>query len=333
MQEKAKTWFKSFLKLFFACGILAWLIRSGKLDFTELTFFIKHPATFVIPSIGWFVFILILGAYRWRTLLLGIGLQTMFYRVVQLHWIGLFFNTTMPGAVGGDLIKGVYVIQDHRNFRTKAALTILLDRVIGLMGLFTIGGVMAVFNLRDLLENSVLCSLTIFVLAVCGGIIVFFFLVFFPVREHVDPVRKILTIRFPGSEAIRKVYEALLIYQERPWVLVKAWAASVVLQGYVLAVIIFFTFMINGSLPSMSKLIPLLSIALLLTALPLAPAGIGVGHVAFGQMFKIAGAENGANVFNAYMLLNLFLNLTGSIAYIFFKGSTPRLSPSASVPE
>ncbi len=59
---------------------------------------------------------------------------------LQLQMIGLFFNATMPGSVGGDIVKGFYIIKDqHQGDKTPAMLTVLFDRIVGLMALFFMG--------------------------------------------------------------------------------------------------------------------------------------------------------------------------------------------------
>ena len=43
-------------------------------------------------------------------------------------------------------------------------------------------------------------------------------------------------------------------------------------------------------------------LAILVTALPLAPGGMGVGHVAFEEVLGIVGISGGANIFNLFFL-------------------------------
>ena len=54
----------------------------------------------------------------------------------MLSWIGNFFNVTLPGAVTVDVVKGYYVIKSEReDGRTRAFMTLLIDRFVGLFGL------------------------------------------------------------------------------------------------------------------------------------------------------------------------------------------------------
>jgi uncharacterized protein (TIRG00374 family) len=50
-----------------------------------------------------------------------------------LVFLGLFYNNFMPGAVGGDLVRAWYATK-HTERRFEAALSVLVDRMVGLLG-------------------------------------------------------------------------------------------------------------------------------------------------------------------------------------------------------
>jgi uncharacterized membrane protein YbhN (UPF0104 family) len=51
-------------------------------------------------------------------------------------------------------------------------------------------------------------------------------------------------------------------------------------------------------------------------AIPITPAGLGVGHAIFGTLFSYFGVNNGASLFNLYFLMMISLNLLGTIPYL-----------------
>jgi len=55
----------------------------------------------------------------------------------QTEFFGAFYNNFMPGSVGGDLIRAGFVTY-HTNKRFEAALSVFVDRIIGLLGTFVI---------------------------------------------------------------------------------------------------------------------------------------------------------------------------------------------------
>jgi len=57
-----------------------------------------------------------------------------------LGFIGNLFNLVIPGAVGGDLIKAAYLVRMHVN-KTQAIASMVIDRILGLLGLFILAAV------------------------------------------------------------------------------------------------------------------------------------------------------------------------------------------------
>jgi len=73
-------------------------------------------------------------AYRWRVLLRAQAIHIPIAATFKLHFIGLFYNNVMPGSVGGDVLKAWYVAK-HTHRRLEGALSVLVDRVVGLTGM------------------------------------------------------------------------------------------------------------------------------------------------------------------------------------------------------
>ena len=59
---------------------------------------------------------------------------------VLLGFIGMVFNLVIPGAVGGDLIKAAYLVR-MRIRKTQAVASMVIDRILGLLGLFILAAV------------------------------------------------------------------------------------------------------------------------------------------------------------------------------------------------
>jgi uncharacterized protein (TIRG00374 family) len=71
---------------------------------------------------------------RWSLLLRVQSIRIGFWLAVRLHFLGLFYNNCLPGAIGGDLPRAWYVTK-HTDKKLEAALSVFVDRVIGLTGM------------------------------------------------------------------------------------------------------------------------------------------------------------------------------------------------------
>ena len=77
---------------------------------------------------------------RWFALVRVIEPRFTLGPAFLLGFIGNVFNLVIPGAVGGDLIKAAYLVRMDIN-RTQAVASMVIDRILGLLGLFLLAGV------------------------------------------------------------------------------------------------------------------------------------------------------------------------------------------------
>ncbi len=317
-------------------GLLWWMVSSGKLSLSQMSVFISRPDVIAVGILVWFIGPVCLGTWRWWLLMRGAGLKCSYFRALKLQLVGFFFNTAMPGAVGGDIVKAIYIMrdQDVPSGKTPALLSVLLDRIIGLIGLFVMGVVAAGFSYDKLVASPVTKSLLMGLAAVVAGSLVFLSIVFIPWRDNRDPVHRFLSLRLPIFPLLRRIYDALRAYKERPFIIFSTILISVAIQMIFLGYMGFLGRVLYGSQEfDVSLLAPIFPFGILITAIPLAPGGLGVGHAAFDKLFAMVGLPGGANVFNVYVLSQLVMNLFGIIPYLSMKtapaavsvGKTPAL--------
>ena len=115
-----------------ALSLLAWVVSSnwappgGK----GLKFVWQRHAVEGVP-VGWgylagaalcVSFALVMTLVRWFVLVRAQGLPFRFPDALRLGLIGFFFNTFLPGSVGGDIIKAAFLAREQ-NRRTVAVAT------------------------------------------------------------------------------------------------------------------------------------------------------------------------------------------------------------------
>jgi uncharacterized protein (TIRG00374 family) len=90
----------------------------------------------------------LITSYRWHLLLETLEIHVRQSRTFVLNMVGAFYNSFMPGSTGGDVAKAYYASK-HTNHRTRAVMSVLVDRAIGLLALVILGGTMAAFQYND----------------------------------------------------------------------------------------------------------------------------------------------------------------------------------------
>ena len=311
--------------------LLTWLIWSGKLDFKQLNILYERPEILVANILLWLMGSLLLGGFRWYLLLKGQGLIISYYQVLRLQLIGFFFNTAIPGAVGGDIIKAIYVIKGLQSDRkTPAMLTILLDRVFGLCALFLLGAAAVISQMSLILSNPLLFPIAAFVFAGSALIILGITWVLF-ISDKFPIIKNIHIPNFPGSSIFIGVYHAIRVYKSCPRYIFFAILLGIVMQYCAATYAFFLTEALTGNFPNFGSFMAIFTVGVMTTALPLAPGGLGVGHIAFEKLYLLIGLTNGANVFNIMVLVQLLLNLLGLIPYLNFKSlNIPQINENTS---
>ncbi len=310
-----------FAKLAFAFLLVGWMTSSGRIDFTELKLFIEQPRILALSLIHYALFTVALGAWRWQMLLTALQIQMQHVRAALLSMIALFFNAAMPGAVGGDVVKAVYVVRAYPNAKKSSILlSLVADRIIGMVGLFSLGSIAIFSNLDELRRLPRLQPLAVMTVGcLCAFIVLFLFVTFAPQRM-LNRLDSKLSGDVWVTRILRKMMHAGLIFRDSPWVVIKCWGLSMLIQSMVL----FYYYVLANELStdpiSWRTLGTILPMGILAIALPIAPGGLGVGHMAFEQLFTMAGISGGANIFNVQVLGFLAISLIGIVPYLMLRG-------------
>ncbi len=169
-----------------------------------------------------FIIILGLGIYRWQLLLRVQGIQLSYYHTAWMVAVGMFFNAFLIGATGGDVPKAWYAAEAAADRKTQAIFSSVVDRFIGLLGLFILATISVLIYLPVLLGDektriiaiSIIVSLVIAVLGI--GLTT--------QRHHLTskPWWKSIWHYVPGKEILCKLSESYNLYGKYPGTLLIA---------------------------------------------------------------------------------------------------------------
>jgi len=314
-----KTFFITTLKLAIAVGLIAWLLQSGKLDFTLLVKLYDYPLA-ILTAVFLSLFNFWLISIRWRSILSARSSANIpIMGLLKITWIGQFFSSVLPGSMSGDLVKVLYVQKFDAKFSKKFVFaSILIDRVMGLSGLILLVGLSSLFFSKHILSNAPLMKpllnmnyiLATFVLLALG---IFFFFHDF-IRTTFVRAEGLFLPKFWKKIII--LWDDLTSIRSR---MIKALMIALVVQFT--GVVIFWSVIqpfVEGHMDFLQAL-AFIPIGLMTLALPIAPSGLGVGHVIFDKLFSFSGIANGASLFNNYFVITLLVNIVGVIPYLLTK--------------
>ena len=111
----------------------------------------------------------VLRAYRWLILVRSLYADVPFMRLVELYFVGGFFNVFLPSGFGGDVVRILELSQDVP--AGLAAGTVILDRLTGLMMLFALALLSLPFRPPDFPPQLLLMIVVICAGGLVGGFI------------------------------------------------------------------------------------------------------------------------------------------------------------------
>lgn len=324
MRKKAKNLIIQVLKVVFAFGLIFWLVQSGKLNFKALTNLLQPQ--YLIPG-----FLLIfannyLTSERWRMLLQTQSHHLNSWKTFKLTMIGLFFNFAVPGGVGGDLVKAFYFTKDHPESKMAAATSVLMDRVLGLYAMIAMALLAMIFDWSHVQSNNSLRLLWTLILVLFLGASVGLFLVFSQKIYDRGTFKRLLQ-RLPLHSKTIRIYESLHLYGRNYRYLVISLLLSLLAQTFsILFMILAGTASGLGAEMKWQTYFLVAPLGFMATAIPVAPAGVGVGQAAFYFLFNIytgRATDLGPTVITASQVAQFILGLLGAYFYMQRKERAP----------
>lgn len=337
MNKHAKSLAIGFLKYVVGFGLLAWVISKYWADNPEtgapgLRTLLGGPIdyTWLAAAAVLMALAISLQLLRWYFLVRALDLPFSLYNAFRLGMVGMFYNTCLPGSVGGDLVKAYFIAKAHPERKTRAVATVIADRGMGLFGLILFAAVVgsAAWALGDpIIGGSANLQLMVEVMAAAAGAAVVGFLLI-----GLLPERRVH--RFAGRlRAVPKVgvslaelWYAVVMYRRRlGWVLlgvgVTALSHVCLVTSFHCASRLFPPANPTTELATFPEHAVIGPIGFTLQAIPISPGGIGVGEAAFGELYKLCGRPETRGIIARLSLriAEWMLGLLGYLVYLRMK--------------
>jgi uncharacterized protein (TIRG00374 family) len=123
----------SYFLRFIVAGTALYLAFRGE-NLTDVAEVLRKNLKIFPIAIGIYILGQLIFVSRWSLVLRVQSIRIGFWPAVRLHFLGLFYNNCLPGSIGGDLPRAWYVTK-HTDKKLAAALSVFVDRVIGLTGM------------------------------------------------------------------------------------------------------------------------------------------------------------------------------------------------------
>ncbi len=269
-------------------------------------------------AVGIFPAALIITGLRWNLLLRLLGIDISVGRTMVLNMVGAFYNTFIPGTTGGDVLKAYYAARNTPH-RTRAVLSVIIDRGIGLMALIIMGGICAALQPQIPQTRMVAIGAAVIVGCVTLGAIVFYV----PLLRRLTGLSTVIRI-LPLQAKVQKAVTGLEMLGRRPLLMLLALVMTFPVHA---------TVVLSAMFAGMAFDLPIdwtyywvvVPTVVLVGSIPISPQGAGVMELFAFLLLRPQGVNVGEvlALTMSIRLVQIVWNLLSGIL-VFRGGYTPK---------
>ncbi|MDD5599968.1 MAG: lysylphosphatidylglycerol synthase transmembrane domain-containing protein [Victivallaceae bacterium] len=326
--KKIRALLSFLLKTGLAVGIIWWLIHKHYDSF--VTNLVNINYFWLLPASLAYVSHMFVCAWRWYKLALVLNMDISFMDAVALTMKGYFFSLVIPGgAIGGDVAKmGFLSRQTAQGAKAEGAFSILMDRMTGMAGMFSLALVMIVLSfpvlmkvqleiirLNDTVRILGILGLSAVCLAGLGAMTCLFFHRFL---ERIKPIGWLMhTGDRYGHGIVSRFTKVLDTYRNSLRLVIRMCLISVVFV-HLNVVLVFYFIMKSLGMNGMNPLdvTTAVTVGNVAGMLP-SNSGLGLRDVTINVILDAAGIPNGATVPIVFSAILISFNLLAGLFFIF----------------
>lgn len=161
-EKPKRTLLRRALMLFAKLGVaaLAFAYVFTRQSWPELAAAIRGINPVAVAAVaGIFTVCLSLGAVRWALLMRAYGAAAMpaFTSMLRVYFVGHFYNTYLPGAVGGDVLRGIVTRGAFPDGgATSSVAIVLVERSLGVLAILSLTTLAIPLDVEGTLARSFL---------------------------------------------------------------------------------------------------------------------------------------------------------------------------------
>ncbi len=303
---------------------LLWLIFRDPAKNRDMVAALKAANCYwLIPGVLSVGVAFLLQTQRWRLLMRVQGIDMGWWRALRVYFIGAFFNLLLPGGTGGDVVKIFYAMRETVSKKSAALLSVLVDRMMGLIALVFLSIILCSLRLQEILSHPLTQTLFGTLVVILGGSFGLIVAGFMVDRFHLAHK---LPQWLPLRAKIIDLSSAFSTYARSPSTLLATFAIS--LPAHLLLFLAFFftaqAFAVFPGWDGVLDIFSVLPIINTIASLPISLSGVGVREKLFQNVFgELFGTPQSIAVMISLVsfLYTVFWGLVGCVVYFAYRPS------------
>ena len=249
---------------------------------------------------------------RWQILLKPLGFNLKYYALFMSTISGHFIGMVVPGGYGIDVGR-YWDLRKHSSQNVKPALSLLMDRILGLSGCVFLGMVM-IIPAYSYVQNKTI------VVAICGFVSFVTVVLFTIFNDRFIGFVSIFNYNTIFSKLIFKVSEVMFSYKSHMRIVIKAFCLSIMIRILMIFGIYVFSISLGWELNPIYFFI-FIPIVLILLTIPVSVQNLGTRDLLYIYFFSQVGIapQHSLALSVAIFSWEIFASLLCGIVFLFVK--------------
>jgi uncharacterized membrane protein YbhN (UPF0104 family) len=280
-----------------AFGLLGLVVYQNKSKIAEV---FAKPVDFRFFAVGMAVYLvaLLITFFRWHQLVRAQGMVFSYGDAVRLGFIGNIWNLVIPGGIGGDVIKAGFLCRMQPDRKSQAIASMVLDRILGLLGLFLLAGIAGAITWRS--ADSQVRVLIGIVWGVLAAGMIGLTVIFSPWLYR--PIDRLVAGRGKIKAIVCELEEIGLAYRQAIGRVVALLVLSTCVHGLFVLAFYLTSVAIFETMPTLLQHYLMVPLALFTTAVPLPFGALGLSEGLSGRLFNMVDQHEGAIAMMAFRI-------------------------------
>lgn len=306
---------KMILKVIIALIVLWFLVSRAQINFSLFTVFYQKPLSSLI-IIFLLYSLIIINSWRWYRLNQAQNIDLDFRNTILPTYYGIAYSNILPGSASSDLLRLVYLIQRFPTQKSNVMLSLIFDRVTGLMGMMLLVCIIAIFEFSTIIQNHTLTLFSLFCFLACVMSLSLFFIALL----LTDPIKNYFSsfLSHKWLKGLIPLFDAILNYKNSKLTVMECLFVSVLTQLVMVAAVTVIGNMMDFPFISSLNFAMAIAAAQLANLIPLTPGGLGIGEIAFANTILLyhSNLNSTATIFLAFRFICIVSYLPGCIFYL-----------------
>ena len=313
---------KIFVKFLLVAAVLFSMLHFNIIEIPNLDILFDRLTILILLIFFTAIFV---HNFGWWLLLKAQKYNITYLKSLLIYTAGTFFNIIMPGGIGGDAARCMYLYMFVKsNEKTSALFTVIISRIIGFHALLSLCLFIGFFYYEKIISSDslsiiYLIILTIFLLSI---LLLIFYIIF-----HKKILFFFLNLKNNKENLFTKsiflLIESLNSYKKKINYIFFSWLISLFSHTIFLSTFYFMSIQLNINFLGFFENTVVGGLSYISNSIPITPGGIGIGESTYNYFYKLflsgpefANIAFGSIFFLSYRVLYSFICILCGLSFI-----------------